>query len=70
MAKLISLLLVLELVEHLWELHSILKEQNQKIKTVIVEPEGSILNGGESGPHKTEGIGMEFLPEYMDDVLF
>jgi O-acetylserine dependent cystathionine beta-synthase len=47
-----------------------LKEQNQNIKTVIVEPEGSILNGGESGPHKTEGIGMEFLPEYMDPAYF
>lgn len=47
-----------------------LKEQNPKIKTVIVEPEGSILNGGESGPHKTEGIGMEFLPEYMDTGYF
>lgn len=47
-----------------------LKEQNKNIKTVIVEPEGSILNGGESGPHKTEGIGMEFLPEYMDTAYF
>lgn len=47
-----------------------LKEQNKTIKTVIVEPEGSILNGGESGPHKTEGIGMEFLPEYMDTAYF
>jgi cystathionine beta-synthase (O-acetyl-L-serine) len=47
-----------------------LKEQNPQIKTVIVEPEGSILNGGESGPHKTEGIGMEFLPDYMDTSYF
>ncbi|MGD6895200.1 PLP-dependent cysteine synthase family protein [Bacillus infantis] len=47
-----------------------LKEQNPDIKTVIVEPEGSILNGGESGPHKTEGIGMEFLPDYMDEAYF
>lgn len=47
-----------------------LKEQNLKIKTVIVEPEGSILNGGESGPHKTEGIGMEFLPPYMNPEFF
>ena len=39
-----------------------LKEMNANVKTVIVEPEGSILNGGEAGPHKTEGIGMEFLP--------
>ncbi len=47
-----------------------LKEKNENVKTVIVEPEGSILNGGESGPHKTEGIGMEFLPEYMDSSYF
>jgi len=47
-----------------------LKEKNPEIKTVIVEPEGSILNGGEPGPHKTEGIGMEFLPEYMDTSYF
>lgn len=47
-----------------------LKEQNQSIKTAIVEPEGSILNGGPSGPHKTEGIGMEFLPFYMDTNYF
>lgn len=47
-----------------------LKEKNAQIKTVIVEPEGSILNGGESGPHKTEGIGMEFIPEFMDTTYF
>lgn len=47
-----------------------LKEQNPAVKTVIVEPEGSILNGGEPGPHKTEGIGMEFLPPFMDTGYF
>ncbi|MEZ0481929.1 PLP-dependent cysteine synthase family protein [Planococcus sp. SSTMD024] len=47
-----------------------LKVQNQAIKTVIVEPEGSILNGGESGPHKTEGIGMELMPPFMDTQYF
>ena len=47
-----------------------LKEKNPSIKTVIVEPEGSILNGGEPGPHKTEGIGMEFLPPYMEETFF
>lgn len=47
-----------------------LKEQDPSIKTVIVEPEGSIINGGEPGPHKTEGIGMEFLPVYMDPTYF
>ena len=47
-----------------------LKEKNPEIRTVIVEPEGSILNGGEPGPHKTEGIGMEFLPVFMDPSYF
>lgn len=46
------------------------KDQKKDVKTVIVEPEGSILNGGETGPHKTEGIGMEFLPSYMDVAYF
>ncbi|QOS97761.1 cysteine synthase A [Brevibacterium sp. JNUCC-42] len=47
-----------------------LKEQRSSIRTVIVEPEGSILNGGESGPHKTEGIGMELIPDFMDTSYF
>lgn len=47
-----------------------LKEQKSSVKTVIVEPEGSILNGGEPGPHKVEGIGMEFLPPFMDTAYF
>jgi O-acetylserine dependent cystathionine beta-synthase len=47
-----------------------LKDQTNVVKTVIVEPEGSILNGGVSGPHKTEGIGMEFLPGYMNPDYF
>lgn len=47
-----------------------LKEQKPSLKTVIVEPVGSILNGGSPGTHKTEGIGMEFLPAYMDRSYF
>ncbi|ALC84471.1 cysteine synthase [Bacillus sp. FJAT-22090] len=47
-----------------------LKSQKADIKTVIVEPEGSILNGGEAGTHLTEGIGMEFLPNFMDRSFF
>lgn len=46
------------------------KDKNPNIKTVIVEPEGSIIAGGEAGPHRTEGIGMEFLPVYMDRAIF
>jgi cystathionine beta-synthase (O-acetyl-L-serine) len=47
-----------------------LKEQNKGIKTVIVEPEGSVIAGGKSGPHETEGIGMEFLPPFMNTDYF
>lgn len=46
-----------------------LKEKNPAIKTVIVEPEGSIIAGGEPGSHKTEGIGMEMFPDYFDRSL-
>ncbi|MBM7571605.1 PLP-dependent cysteine synthase family protein [Aquibacillus albus] len=47
-----------------------LKEKNKSIKTSIVEPVGSVIAGGKPGPHKTEGIGMEFLPDYMDRSYF
>jgi len=47
-----------------------LKKRNPAVKTAVVEPEGSILNGGAAGSHITEGIGMEFLPDYMDPTYF
>ncbi|PGS47556.1 PLP-dependent cysteine synthase family protein [Bacillus sp. AFS041924] len=47
-----------------------LKDHLQSVKTVIVEPEGSILNGGEPGSHDTEGIGMEFIPPFVNTNLF
>lgn len=47
-----------------------LKKYIPQIKTVIVEPEGSILNGGEPGSHRIEGIGMEFVPHFMDRTHF
>lgn len=46
-----------------------LKEMNPNIKTIPVEPEGSILGGGKSGPHKTEGIGVDFIPETLHTNL-
>lgn len=42
-----------------------LKEKDPQIRCVIVEPEGSILGGGQVGPHQTEGIGMERLPDFF-----
>lgn len=43
------------------------KEQNPEIVTIAVQPEGSVLDGGEVGPHETEGIGMERIPEFFDE---
>jgi cysteine synthase A len=43
-----------------------LKEKNPKVITVAVETEGSILQGGEPGPHKVEGIGVSFIPKTFD----
>jgi cysteine synthase len=43
-----------------------LKERNPAILTVAVETQGSILQGGEPGPHKVEGIGVSFIPKTFD----
>jgi cysteine synthase A len=45
-----------------------LTEQNPHTKTVVVEPEGSILNGGPAHSHRTEGIGVEFIPPFFKEV--
>ncbi|GHP14114.1 cystathionine beta-synthase [Lentilactobacillus fungorum] len=45
-----------------------LKEQNPATKAIVVEPEGSILNGGPAHPHRTEGIGVEFVPPFFKNV--
>lgn len=40
-----------------------LKEKNPAVFTVAVETQGSILQGGEPGKHRVEGIGVSFIPE-------
>jgi len=51
-----------------------MKEKDAKIRTVAVESQGSILQGGAPGPHKVEGIGVSFIPktyhpEFCDEVI-
>jgi cysteine synthase A len=46
-----------------------LKEKDRNILTVAVETEGSVLQGGEPGPHKVEGIGASFIPATFDAEL-
>ncbi|HEU5340143.1 cysteine synthase A [Edaphobacter sp.] len=43
-----------------------LKKKRTEILTVAVEPEGSVLEGGEPGKHRVEGIGVSFIPATFD----
>lgn len=43
-----------------------LKEHLPSVYTVAVETQGSVLGGGEPGPHKVEGIGASFIPGNFD----
>lgn len=39
-----------------------------QLENYVVEPAGSILNGGPQHSHRTEGIGVEFVPPFFKDV--
>lgn len=38
------------------------------IRIIGVEPEGSVLNGGDPAPHEIEGIGVEFIPPFLSPL--
>jgi len=42
------------------------KEKLPRAYTVVVETQGSVLGGGQPGPHKVEGIGASFIPKTFD----
>jgi cysteine synthase A len=43
-----------------------LRELAPHLLRVAAEPQGSILGGGEKGPHAVEGIGLSFFPQILD----
>ena len=48
-----------------------LKEKNDRIRVVAVEPSGSpVLSGGAAGPHGLQGIGAGFIPKVLDTEIY
>ncbi len=49
----------------------VLKERKPGLRVVGVEPlESPLLNGGEAGPHKIQGIGPNFVPAILDREVY
>lgn len=46
-----------------------IRERNPAVYCAVVEPQGSVLGGGQAGPHEVEGIGSAFIPPVLDLAL-
>ena len=47
-----------------------MKEHRPEVKIIGVDPEGSILGGGDTvSPYDVEGIGYDFFPDVLDNTL-
>jgi len=49
----------------------VLKARKPGVQIIAVEPaESPILNGGQPGPHKIQGLGAHFVPEILDTEIY
>ena len=49
----------------------VLKSRKPGVQIIAVEPaESPILNGGQPGPHKIQGIGANFVPEILNTEIY
>ena len=47
------------------------RRASPSVQIIAVEPaESPILNGGQPGPHKIQGIGANFVPEILDTTIY
>ena len=49
----------------------VLKERKPEVQMIAVEPaESAILNGGQAGPHKIQGLGANFVPDILNREIY
>jgi cysteine synthase A len=49
----------------------VIKAAKPAVKVIAVEPKDSpLLNGGQAGPHKIQGIGANFIPSILDREVY